>query len=197
MKVGYQGYFGSNSEEAALRMLKRMGISTYELVPLISAANVADRLERGAIDLGVVAVRNSTAGVVSETFDILRNNRLESVCTEILPIHHCLFKKNAQIANAEITKVISHEQALRQCAGHIAALLPQAVPEPIADTAIGARYLAEGQYDERTAVLCRRAAGKNHGLYLEKEAMQDAEDNRTEFRMIRLLDHSREDRQLV
>ena len=122
MKVGYQGYFGSNSEEAALRMLKRMGSSDYELVPLISAANVEERLRRGEIDLGVVAVRNSTAGIVAETAEVLRKEQLESVCTEILPIHHCLFKKNAQIANSEITKVISHEQALRQCAGHIAVL---------------------------------------------------------------------------
>lgn len=186
MKVGYQGYLGSNSEEAATRMLKRMEISDYELVPLVSAANVEGQLKRGEINLGVVAVKNSTGGIVTETIEVLRNEQLELVCSEILHIQHCLFKKNSRITNTDITKVISHEQALRQCASHVADLFPQAELEPIADTAIGARYIAEGEYDEKTAVLCSRSAGENHGLYLERESMQDAPDNRTEFRMFRL-----------
>jgi len=186
MKVGYQGYVGSNSEEAAIQMLKRMGISDYELVPLISAANVESQLKRGEIDLGVVAVKNSTGGIVCETIEVLRNEQLELVSTEILHIQHYLFKKKSGIANSDITKVISHEQALRQCASHIADLFPHAELEPIADTAIGARYIAEGEYDEKTAVLCSRSAGENHGLYLERESMQDTSDNRTEFRMFRV-----------
>ncbi|MCW8944311.1 MAG: hypothetical protein OQL27_06015 [Sedimenticola sp.] len=186
MKVGYQGDVGSNSEDAAKRILSRMSIDDFELVPLVSSANVMGQLKRGEIDLGVVAVKNSTGGIVRETLEVIRNENLELVNTEVLYIRHCLFKKDAQVRNAEITRVISHEQALRQCSQHLAEVVPNAVHEPIADTAIGAKYLSQGEYDDHTVVLCSRSAGDSHGLFLERENMQDDPENRTEFRMFRV-----------
>lgn len=186
VRVGYQGDVGSNSEDAARRILGRMGVADFEMVPLVSSANVMGQLKRGEIDLGVVAVKNSTGGIVRETLDVIRNEHLELVSTEVLYIRHCLFKKSVHVPNEEVTRVISHEQALRQCARHLSEVVPNAVPEPIADTAIGAKYLAQGEYDDRTAVLCSRSAGDAQGLFLEREDMQDDSENRTEFRMFRI-----------
>jgi prephenate dehydratase len=163
-----------------------MNVAEFELVPLVSSANVMGQLKRGEIDLGVVAVKNSTGGIVRETLDVIRNEHLELVNTEVLYIRHCLFKKDAHIRNTDITRVISHEQALRQCTQHLAEVTPNAVHEPIADTAIGAKYLAQGEYDDHTAVLCSRSAGEARGLFLEREDMQDDPENRTEFRMFRV-----------
>ena len=37
MKIGYQGMVGSNSEEAAKKMVDRLGLEDVEYVPLISS----------------------------------------------------------------------------------------------------------------------------------------------------------------
>lgn len=186
VKVGYQGMEGSNSEQASKLMMEKLNIETYELVPLVSSFNVINALKRKEVDYAVVATKNSVGGVVKETFDAIKNEDLEQICTEILLIKHSLFKYSAEISNNEITKVISHEQALKQCKHNIAGHFPNAEVIPIEDTAIGAKYLAEGEYDEQTAVICSESAGLHFNLHKEFDAFQDAQDNRTEFRMFKL-----------
>lgn len=155
-------------------------------MPLVSSRNAVGQLKRGEIDYCVVAIKNSRAGIVAETLEVLRDEHLELVGTEVLPIRHALFKKSREVHLRSIVRVISHEQALRQCSETLSRVLPGVELVPIEDTAIGARHLAEGRYDERTAVLCRLEAGEMNGLALEKEDLQDDPDNRTEFRMFRM-----------
>jgi len=185
INIGYQGAEGSNSEEAARQMVARLNIEQPVLVPLVSSVNVLGQLKRGEIDYGVVAIANSVGGIVNETLNALRDEHLELVGTDVLHIQHSLFKKSSALANKTIVRIISHEQALKQCAKHLAELLPQAELVAVEDTAIGARYLAEGKYGDDTAVLCRNVAGQAHGLFLEQESMQDDPNNRTEFRIFR------------
>lgn len=183
IKIGYQGTEGSNSEAAAESMASQMKLSDYQLVPLISSFNVIGKLKRKDVDYGVVAIKNNVGGIVQETLKVLRDEDLELVNADILYINHALFKKSAEVDNTKITRIISHIQALKQCAKHLEELFPQAKLEAIEDTAIGARYLADGKYGDDTAVLCKQTAGESYGLYLEHESMQDDPENRTEFKM--------------
>ena len=52
------------------------------------------------------------------------------------------------------------------------------------DTAIAARWLAAGELDERTAVICKREAGEANGLELLAADIEDR-PSLTEFRMFR------------
>jgi prephenate dehydratase len=186
LRVGYQGMENSNSEEAAKNMMKKLDISNYELVPLISSKNVIGALKRKEVDYGVVAVENSIGGVVKETLEAIQNDILETVCKETLFINHSVFIINPNIKRNEIIKVISHEQALKQCNNNIQEFFPNSSNVSIEDTAIGAKYLAEGKYDEYTAVICKKSAGLKYNLHLLEEQFQDMSDNRTEFRMFKI-----------
>ena len=82
--------------------------------------------------------------------------------------------------------MVSHEQALKQTKATIQKLLPDVKTEAIEDTAIGAYRLANGELEDNVAVICRKNAGEDNGLYLVKENINDSEDNVTEFYMYEL-----------
>lgn len=186
IKIGYQGMEGSNSEEAAKVIANKFNMQEVELIPLISSKNVIGELKGEQIDYGVVAMKNSISGTVEETLDAIKNECLEAVATETLPIHHCLFKKNKDIKDNEIRLIVSHIQALKQTEISEKRLYPNIRTQAIEDTAIGAKKLAENIYDDATAVLCRKNAGELFGLTLVRENLEDREDNETEFKMFKL-----------
>ena len=86
MKIGYQGMEGSNAHVAAMELAKSQRFEGVEYVGLISSINVVNELEKGNIDYGVVATKNSIGGEVVESMNALRNRPLELVATHILPI---------------------------------------------------------------------------------------------------------------
>lgn len=186
MKIGYQGIMGSNSEEAAKKIVEKLKLMDVEYVPLLSSKNTIGHLKRKQVDYAVVAIKNSIGGTVVETFEAIQNNYLELVTTEILQIHHCLFKKNSEVNSADLTKVVSHIQALKQTEATRKELFPSLVEIEIEDTAIGAERLATGLLDDNVAVICRKNAGENFGLQLVRENIEDNGENYTEFRMFKL-----------
>lgn len=188
IKIGYQGVCGSNSELAARKLASKClkGDDSIELVPLVNSAEVMENLYRHSIDYGVVATRNSIGGTVKETMDALRNRQPEFCGVTILPIHHCLFKKDSSVKDEDIKQVCSHIQALKQCSANISKLCPQAEIMEIEDTAIGAERLSSGEIPPSCAVICSKAAGLQRGLCLMAENIEDRSDNRTEFRLFRV-----------
>lgn len=177
---------GSNAHVAAMELAKSQRFEGVEYVGLISSINVVNELEKGNIDYGVVATKNSIGGEVVESMNALRNRPLELVATHILPIHHFLFKKSADISNESLRKVASHIQALRQTSLYIKKNFP-AIEESIEveDTALSAYRLAKGELNEDTAVICSKLAGESAGLTLVASSIEDQKDNRTEFRLLK------------
>lgn len=186
IKIGYQGMEGSNSEEASLIMIEKLNLNNIELIPLISSKNVISALETGSIDFGVVAIKNSIGGTVEETAEAIINKKIEQIIELKIPIHHCLFKKNDNIDNKEISLIISHIQALKQTSNNIEQLYPDINKEAIEDTAIGAKRLYEDIYNNNTAIICRKNAGEKYGLSLIKENIEDRDDNATTFKMFKI-----------
>lgn len=185
MKIGYQGAIGSNSDQAAHNMARDLCFKNVEYVPLVSSKRVISALNRGDIDYGVVAIKNTIGGRVQETFDAIRDEQLELVRTEILEIHHCLYKFPGTPLS-EIKYVASHIQALKQTETNRGKRYPDLEPMEIEDTAIGAKWLASGKLDKNVAVLCRDTAGELYDLELVEANLEDTHDNLTEFRMFKL-----------
>ena len=183
MVIGYQGELGSNAEAAAHTIAAELQLDDVEYRPLVSSRNVIMNLDGGKIDAGVVATKNKIGGTVAETFDAIKDEQLELMGTCVLEIHHCLFARPG-IALADIDAVASHEQALAQTVASRARLVPDAEGRPVPDTAIAARWLAAGELDERTAVICKREAGEANGLELLAADIEDR-PSLTEFRMFR------------
>ena len=66
IKVGFQGICGSNSEIAAENLTQKMGLSNVEFVGLVTSKAVIEALEKGLIDYGVLATKNSIGGEVKD-----------------------------------------------------------------------------------------------------------------------------------
>lgn len=189
IRIGYQGVSGSNSEAAAIRMAENNRFADVEYVPLVSSRGVIDALEKGLVDYGVVATKNSIGGEVLESMVALKNKHIELVSTLVMPIHHCIFKKSREVDNAFIRYVASHIQALNQTKGWVAKNMSdiEDVVE-IEDTAIGAVKLASGEIGDDTAVICSLKAGRDNGLELIAMNIEDDKRNRTEFRLLKMPD---------
>lgn len=185
MRVGYQGDKGSNSEEAAIKFCDKFNLRDVVLVPLIDSKTVIGELKRGKIDYAVVAARNSIAGTVQETFEAIKDEYLQLVTTEILPIHHCLFKK-PRVSVGQITTIASHIQALNQTSENRARYFSACKTEEVADTALAASMLASDRLPDNYAVLCRKNAGVMYNLELMYENLEDDPNNKTEFRVFKL-----------
>lgn len=180
LKIGYMGAPYSNTEKTAMIFSEKFDHT--ELVPLMTAKNVINALLSGTIDYGVLAMENSCAGIVTESADAVKDPDIIEEDTVWAPIHHCVFKRNEK---EHVTRLVSHEQALRQSMNHIRALYPNAILERCENTAYAAELLSTGRFPPGTAVLCRREAGEHFGLFLDKENVEDREDNRTRFSLIR------------
>lgn len=181
MKIGYQGMKGSNSEAAANMFVQQQNLREATLVPLVTSAGVTAALINGEIDMGVMALQNTTAGEVAETALATQNQPLTIIAKSFMPISHHLFVSSNTIKLADIAAVVSHPQAISQCMSSIRRLLPNAQVLEIEDTAIGAYQLKSGQFDSNVAVLCSKNAGEISGLTLLHANMHDQANNATQF----------------
>ena len=182
--IGYMGIPGSNSEQASIEFSDAMGWKDTEYLPLVDSAGVVSALMKGECEYGVVATANITAGPVEETRASLDGVKYEVVSEHWVPIHHCVFVKDA---NTRIRHISSHIQALLQTRNHLDALYPDADRIECEDTALAAEQLSKGIISDDTAVVCRRNAGEMFGLVMVHENIEDRSDNMTQFQLIRLL----------
>ncbi len=181
-RVGYQGMEGSNSLASAKNMTASLGWEDVEYVPLITSRGVVDALKAGEVEYGVMAVNNRIAGRVKESEEALAGVDYRVLAEDTIPIRHHLFTLNESVKDIDL--VASHIQALKQCAGHLQERYPAAKMQEVEDTAIAARYLAEGVLPPTAGVLCRQDAGEAYGLYLLQKDMQDDPGNATDFILI-------------
>lgn len=170
------GLPGSFSEVAAREYATQAG-SDYELRYCSTAVEVVDAL-RGGADIGVVPVENLVAGKVGEAEAIPADAKRIQVVT--IPVRHQLLVKPGT-AFESIERVVSHEQALTQCATFLREQLPQAEHVPYADTARAAKDLAAGELDDTDAVIASQRAAQEYGLETLREHIQDDPENRTRF----------------
>ena len=182
MKIGFQGDIGSNSEEATYKFIEKFNNASIVPVALVSSKNVVSALLNKEIDFGVMALNNSIIGEVVETRDAMDKN-LELIDTVEIPIHHCLFVKDK---NSKIRYVASHIQALMQTAVNRKNIFNNTTDIECIDTAVAAKMLAEGQYGEDYAVICRKNAGEIYGLHLMAENIEDDKTNKTLFGLFKL-----------
>jgi len=179
--IGYQGIEGSNSEEAARLLAKKLDIKDYLLLPLVSSLNVLTCVETEKTDYGVIAIRNNHGGSVKESIDALYNSPLHKLDSITISIHHFLYTKDVDVRLEDINYISSHPQAFMQCKNNLNKIFPNIELVPDEDTATAARKLGNGIFSRQTAVLCRKNAGEMNHLFLSDSNLEDNQDNKTEF----------------
>ena len=182
MRIGFQGDYLSNSEEASQKFAEILHLKNVMFIPLISSQNVVSHLINKKIDFGVMATKNIVAGEVIETKKALIPD-IELISSLDLPIHHCLFKKTKK---SSIQYVASHIQALQQTKGTRKKILKNIPEIECLDTALAAKKLSNGEYPENYAVICRENAGLFFNLTLVAKNIEDDPFNKTTFGFFKL-----------
>jgi chorismate mutase/prephenate dehydratase len=174
LRVAFLGPDHSYSHLAALR---RFGHSA-ELVALRTISAVFEEVSAQQVDAGVVPIENSTDGRIVDTLEMFLKTPVK-ICGELpLRIHHQLLGKGPR---QHVHEVCSKPQALSQCREWLANHLPDAKLTPTTSTTVAAE---RARSEPNVGAIASRQAGKEYGLRVLAENIEDNRDNVTRFAVI-------------
>ena len=136
---------------------------------------VFEAVEQGDADFGVIPVENSSAGSVTDVYDLLMQYRFSIVRAVALPIRHCLCGTEN---TGEIRIVFSHPQALSQCSNYLNRHGWK--KQEYSNTAAAAKMLSLERL-HHAAVICSKEAAHKYGLTILEENIQNVRENCTRF----------------
>ena len=172
MKVAYQGEPGAYTEQAVLNYFHQV-----ETVPCETFDEVFDKVENGIVDRGMVPIENSLAGSIHQNYDNLLRHQLYVNGEYFLRVRHCLIAKPG-VTKSDIRKVISHPQALGQCAAYLRNM--GVVVKPEYDTA-GSVKMLQTIDDSSIAAIASRRAAEIYKMNVLEEGIEDNQENYTRF----------------
>ena len=172
-RVVFQGAEGAYSQ-AAMEMFFGSQVSSFHVDTFRDAMMAIDE---GSADFAVLPIENSTAGVVSEIYDLLVEFENYIVGEQIIRIEHCLLGVPGA-AEEEIRTVFSHPQSLMQSARYLSAKDWKQISMP--NNAFAARKVAR-EKDRSQAAIASEHAGNIYGLEILKKGINQSESNSTRF----------------
>lgn len=175
LKIACQGIVGANSHEAAVKLFPNSTPCFYN-----TWEEVFKAVDSGEADYGVLPVENSSAGSVSDVYDLILKYRFYISGALNLPISHCLCGLNRSELS-DIKEVWSHPQALAQCSNYTAASNLKTVP--CSNTAVAAKMIADADRTD-CAAICNEQAANEYGLKIFKRNIQNSDNNSTRFIVI-------------
>ena len=177
MRLGYLGPPGTFSDEALRASPLAAG---GRPTPFASIHATVLAVQDGGVERALVPIENALEGGVSATLDALAHDApdVAIVGEVVLAIRNCLLARDA-LAFEDIGVVVSHPQALAQCARFLRAELAGATVRAATSTADAVRTVAES--GEPWAALGPRTAGELYGCRVLRDAVDDDPDNATRF----------------
>jgi prephenate dehydratase len=182
-KIAFQGELGAYSHQACQQARPEM-----DAVPSTTFEDVVDKVARGEVDLGMLAVENSTYGRVADVHSLLPKSGLHIVDEAFVRVHvNLLGVPGAKLS--DVTEAHGHVVILPQCAGFLRK--HGILGRVSSDNARAAREVAEGG-DKTKAALASELAASIYGLDVLARQIEDQANNTTRFLvMAREADHSR------
>ena len=182
-RIAFQGELGAYSHQACAQARP-----DFTPVPCQTFEDVVEMTRSGAVDLGMLAVENSTYGRVADVHSLLPKAGLHIVDEAFVRVHvNLLGVKGAKLA--DVTEAHGHVVILPQCAGF---LKDHGIKGKVSsDNARAAREVAEAG-DKTRAALASELAADIYGLDVLARHIEDQKNNTTRFLvMSRQADHSR------
>ncbi len=139
---------------------------------------VAQAVEKGLCDYGILPVENSTYGTVNQVYDLMLQHRFYVAKSIKVHVTHALLALPGAKLDG-ITEVVSHQQALGQCELFLNAH-PGIKVTPVANTAVAAQMVASSGRKDLAAIASRECAGL-YGMNILAEGIQDSANNYTRF----------------
>ena len=171
--VACQGVEGAYSQIACEKLFSVPNIMYFKNFDAVFTA-----IEQGFCQYGVLPIENSTAGSVNQVYDLMMRHNFSIVRSVRIKVDHSLMAlKGADIKN--IKEIVSHEQAINQCAGFLKSMGDVKITV-CENTAAAAKLVAQsGRMD--LAALCSNDCAKLYSLSSLKDAVQDEGSNFTRF----------------
>ncbi len=173
-RVVFQGAEGAYSHMAMLRYFGEQ-VNSFHVDTFREAMT---SIEEGGADFAVLPIENSTAGTVSEIYDLLVEFENYIVGEQILKIEHCLLGlPGTEIS--QIRTVYAHPQSLMQSARYLGAH-EDWKQISLKNNAFAARKVS-GEGDRTQAAIASEQAAKIYGLDILERGINQSETNSTRF----------------
>jgi prephenate dehydratase len=179
-KISYLGPAGTFSHEVSERWFVK-GLN--RLAPLPSIPDVLTAVDKGVADLGVVPVENAIEGSVTSTLDwLVHQVDIPIVAELVYPISQCIMVHalHEELHSSEVTKILSHPQAIAQCRVRLKQDYPQAEWVFTDSTAQAAEIVASNPKEHWLAIGPKQAAIL-HQLSMVEQHAEDHSNNVTRF----------------
>ncbi len=173
-RVVFPGAEGAYTQEAMLEFFGK-DVNCFH-VDTFRDAMIA--IDEGSADYAVLPIENSTAGIVSEIYDLLVEFENYIVGEQIIGIEHCLMAVPGTKID-EIRTVYSHPQSLMQSSRY---LQEHASWKQISmnNNAFAARKVAEDMDGAQAAIASAHAA-ETYGLEILEKGVNRSSTNSTRF----------------
>lgn len=177
MQIGYLGPNGTFSEQAATLYYSDAKYISYHTID-----DVIQAVDKNLIEVGIVPIENSIEGTVNVTMDtIIFNADIKIIAEIVIPIEqNFLVSKNYN--NEQITKILSHPQALAQCREFLNKNYHHAQQIPTSSTSEAAKLVASS--NEPWAALGNLLCAKLYNMKVLHSKIQDNKSNETRFIVI-------------
>jgi len=172
MKVAYSGAPGAFAQIAATRVFPEA-----KLISCPDFETAYKACEDGLADVVILPIENSYAGDVGSVMDLSFNGNLYiNMMLEMDVTQNLLGLHGAH--ESEIRTVVSHPQALHQCAGY---LREHGIKEQeFENTALAAQFVAQ-QGDPSVGAIASAETAKIYGLDILKADINSSSQNTTRF----------------
>lgn len=175
-RVVFQGAEGAYSQAAMIQYFGE-GVNCFHVDTFRDAMLAIDE---GSADFAVLPIENSSAGIVSEIYDLLVEFENYIVGEQIILINHCLLGC-AGTKISDIKTVYSHAQSLMQSAHYLQEKGWQQIS--MKNNAFAAQKVAEDKNPTEAAIASEYAA-KVYGLEILEKGVNDLKENSTRFIII-------------
>ena len=174
VRVVYQGLEGAYAHQATLEFFGE-NVNCFHVERWRDAM---EAIKEGSADYAVLPLENSTAGIVSDNYDLLNEYNNYIVGEKVVYVDHVLMgQPDAELS--EIENVCSHPQALMQCAKFLDEHR-EWKQFSMSNTAVAVKSVKDSG-DKTKAAIGSRQAANYYGMKILKERMCHGKANSTRF----------------
>ncbi|MGE3537741.1 MAG: prephenate dehydrogenase/arogenate dehydrogenase family protein [Candidatus Tectimicrobiota bacterium] len=177
MKLGFLGPAGTYTEEAAKVAMANVAYMPYPSIDAVFAAVACGEIERG-----LVPIENVIQGPVTETLDNLYRYaaQLKIVDMLVLPIQHAI---GVLSPASQVHRVLSKDQALKQCSTYLQAHYPAAQQVAVASTSAAMEEIVSARLTDAAAIGSPLAL-QQYGLHILDRDIGNVQRNKTRFTVL-------------
>lgn len=173
-RIACPGTYGSYSQIACGQISEKAEIRFYNTFD-----EVFDAVIKGECDFGILPIQNSTAGSVTQTYELMKQYNFFIAGGTRVKVDHCLAVRKG-VSLDKVKTVLSHEQGLMQCSEFLKQ--NSLATEEYVNTALAAEFVKNSS--EPYAAICSEECAKELGLDIIRRGIGNAAENYTRFILI-------------